>query len=169
MKTSRLLVLLPALVALLSGCASSYRVGTTLAPELRDTCVPKIVNSSKEPNLDQEVTKALLREIQRDGTLNLVDEQFARTAIEIEVVQFDMSALAYRTNDKHTGSEYRGTITASVVFRDRRDNKILYRRSLTGYKDFPVAGDVTSAKRRVFPEASKKLAENIVNECISLW
>ena len=159
-----------ALLALVAGCASDYKLGTTLPPDLRDVYVPSVQNQSLEPTIHQDATRALLREIRRDGTLNLItDETSATTVLEVTILKFTMSALTYQRNDKHTGRDYRGTVTAHVVFRKRATGTVLFEGDVSGEEDFDASGDLTSAKRRMMPEACKDLAEHIVDSCISLW
>ena len=163
-------LLVTALLALVAGCASDYKLGTTLPPDLRDVYVPSVQNNSLEPTIHQDATRALLREIRRDGTLNLItDETSATTVLEVTILKFTMSALTYQRNDKHTGRDYRGTVTAHVVFRKRATGTVLFEGDVSGEEDFDATGDLTSAKRRMMPEACKDLAEHIVDSCISLW
>lgn len=158
------------LCLVLAGCAGSYQLGTTLPPDLRDVYVPAIVNESTEPTLHQVATQKLLREIQRDGTLNLVsDETSATTVLEVIVRDVDMDIVTYQTNDKHTGREYRATVRSHVVFRKRATGTVLYEGNPIGEEEFDVGGDLNSAKRRMMPKACEDLAKNIVNECISIW
>ncbi len=162
--------LAPAAALPLAGRASHYQLGTTLPPDLRDVYVHAIRNESKEPTIHQSASSALLREIQRDGTLNLVsDETSATTVLEVTILDFTMSATTYQANDKHTGQEYRATIRSHVVFRKRATGTVLFEDNIAGEKDFDATGDLTSAKRRMMPEACKDLAERIVDACISLW
>ena len=72
-------------------------------------------------------------------------------------------------NDKHAGRYYRGTVTAHVVFRKRATGTVLYEGDISGEEEFDATGDLTSAKRRMMPEACKDLAERIVDACISIW
>lgn len=170
MKHLPLLPLLSLVALFGSGCATEYMVGTTLAPEFRDVYVPSVQNRSSEPTIHQDATRCLLREIRRDGTLNLItDEASATTVLEVEILSFSMSALTYQSNDKHSGREYRGTVTAHVVFRKRSTGTVLYEGKVIGEEEFDATGDLTSAKRRMMPEACKDLAEHIVDACISLW
>ncbi len=163
-------LLVTALLVLVAGCASDYKLGTTLSPALRDVYVPSVPNQSLEPTIHQDATRALLREIRRDGTLNLItDETSATTVLEVTILKFTMSALTYQRNDKHTGRDYRGTITAHVVFRKRATGTVLFEGDVSGEEEFDASGDLTSAKRRMMPEACKNLAEHIVDSCISLW
>jgi hypothetical protein len=158
------------LLALGAGCATDYQLGTTLAPDLRDVYVPSVQNQSQEPTIHQDATRALLREIRRDGTLNLItDETSASTILEVTILKFNMSALTYQRNDKHAGRDYRGTVTAHVVFRKRATGTVLYEGDISGEEEFDATGDLTSAKRRMMPEACKDLAERIVDACISIW
>ena len=158
-----------ALCLALAGCAGSYQLGTTLNRNQRDVYVPAIVNESAEPTLHHTVTKRLLREIQRDGTLNLVEESDATVVLEVVVKSFDMDVVTYEGNDKRTGREYRGTIRSHIVFRERATGKILCERDVIGEEEFDVSGDLNSAKRRMMPEACTDLAENIIDTCTSLW
>ena len=159
-----------ALAVLVSACATNYKLGTTLAPDLRDVYVPSVQNLSTEPTIHQDATRALLREIRRDGTLNLIsDETSATTVLEVQILKFSMSAMTYQSNDKHSGRDYRGTVTAHVIFRKRATGTILYEGNISGEEEFDATGDLTSAKRRMMPEACKDLAERIVDACISLW
>ena len=162
--------LLASLCLLLVGCAGSYQLGTTLSRSQRDVYVPAIVNESTEPTLHQEVTRRLLREIRRDGTLNFAgDETSATVTLEVVVKEFKMDIVTYQANDKHTGREYRATIRSHVVFRERATGKVLYEGDVIGQEEFDASGDLTSAKRRMMPEACRDLAENIVDACTSLW
>ena len=158
------------LLALGAGCASDYQLGTTLPPDLRDVYVPSVQNQSLEPTIHQDATRCLLREIRRDGTLNLIsDETSAATILEVTIVKFTMSAMTYQKNDKHAGRDYRGTVTAHVVFRKRATGTVLFEGDVFGEEEFDATGDLTSAKRRMMPEACKDLAERIVDACISYW
>ena len=161
--------LLPVLL-LVAGCAGSYKLGTTLARNQRDVYVPAVVNESAEPTLHQTASSRLLREIQRDGTLNLVsDETSATVVLEVVVKDFKMDVVTYQSNDKHAGREYRATIRAHIIFRERASGKVLCERDVIGEKEFDASGDMNSAKRRMMPEACLNLAENIVDVCTSLW
>ena len=165
-----LALLAPVAAALLAGCASNYQLGTTLAPELRDVYVMAVQNQSSEPTIHQTATAKLLREIQRDGTLNLVsDETSATTVLEVTILDFTMKATTYQSNDKHTGREYRASIRSHVIFRKRATGTVLYEGNIVGEENFDATGDLNTAKRRMMPEACRDLAERIVDACISLW
>lgn len=169
LRIARCLPILPLCLALV-GCAGHYQLGTTLSRNQRDVYVPAIVNESSEPSLHQTVTARLLREIQRDGTLNLVsDETSATVILEVTVTDFTMDVVTYQADDKHTGREYRGTLHANMIFRDRVTGNVLCSKTLQGEEEFDASGDLTSAKRRMMPSVCKDLAENIVEACTSLW
>ena len=55
--------------ALLCGCATEYKFGTTLAPELCDVYVPTVLNESGQPEAARHLTRELHKEIRREGTL----------------------------------------------------------------------------------------------------
>ena len=79
------------IVAAVPGCAN-YRLGTTLDPALRDVYVPNVRNESGQPGVEIEVMRALIKEIQREGTLR-IDSEVADFADESNPVPLFRSIL----------------------------------------------------------------------------
>ena len=164
-------------IALLSGCASSYRFGTTLPPELRDVYVPTVLNETGEPGVALAADRALRKEIQREGTLRMVPEDEATTRLDVVVTEYKQEAISYSQRDTQHPNEYKMTIKARVLFtRIARpqagmppQKPIWQKSSVTGSENFIGGADSISAKMSCLPEAAKDLAVSIVDGCVGAW
>lgn len=160
-----------------AGCASSYRLGTTLAPELRAVYVPTVLDESSEPGVARAVDQALRKEILREGTLRLVPESEAATRLDVVVLKYRQEAVSYSRNDTQRPNEYKMTITARVSFSriPRRQAgqteavSIWSASAATGSENFAGGADSVAAKTACLPEAAADLAETIVNGCAGAW
>ena len=177
MKTTFRLTLAALCAALLSGCASSYRFGTTLAPELRDVYVPTVYNETGEPGVALAADRALRKEIQREGTLRIVPESEATTRLDVVVTGYKQEAVSYSQHDTQHPNEYKMTISARVSFvklarpqaGEPAEKAIWVKGSVTGSENFFGGADSISAKTSCLPEAAKDLAIAIVDGCVGAW
>jgi len=163
----RLLLALAAMLSL-AGCAN-YQLGTTLAPEDRPVHVPSVRNESQEPGVDSLASSAILREIQREGTLILTSENQAATRLDITIVRFRLEPTRYQRDETRAPDEYRATVVADVAFTRIGDGKTLYRGVVEGDTTFPIGSDLVSAKQDMMPKAVDDLARKVIDRCISTW
>ena len=171
-------LLLAGLAALCAGCASHYQLGTTLPENLRAVYLPAIRNESGEPSAALRVRQALEKEIRRDGTLRLVnDERDAATRLDITVTHYEQEAVSYVSTNTQHPSEYRMTLTARVVFvklprpqaGETAETTLWSTTSARGTENFVGGANAVSAKLECLPAAAKNLAETIVDGCVSPW
>ena len=172
------LLLLTVLAALSAGCASDYYLGTTLPENLRTVYLPAIRNESGEPSAALRVRQALEKEIRRDGTLRLVnDERDAATRLDVTVTGYEQQAVSYASTDTQRPSEYRMELSARVVFvklprpeaGETAETVLWARNPARGTETFAGGANAVSAKLECLPEAAKDLAETIVDGCVSPW
>jgi len=164
----RLLLPLAFFATLLTGCLN-YQLGTTLPANLRQVHVPSVANTSPEPGVDAVATSAVMREIQREGTLKLTPKHSATTQLDITIVKFALEPVHYRRHDTRTPDEYRAVVTAEVHFTEMGSDKLLYSSAIEGESVFPSGSDFVSAKQDELPKACEDLARKIVDRCISVW
>ena len=177
MKTTLRLPLAALCAALLSGCASSYRFGTTLSPELRDVYIPTILNETGEPGVAQAADRALRKEIQREGTLRIVPEDEATTRLDVVVTEYKQEAISFSQHDTQRPNEYKMTIRARVSFTriprpeagTQPTKPIWQPSSVVGSENFLGGANSISAKMSCLPEAAKQLAIAIVDGCVGAW
>ena len=160
------------LLALSSAGCASYQLGSTLDPALKDVYVPTVRSKVNQPGIEATVTSAIIREIQREGTMRISEEKDASTILEIEIIGYEQDTLRYNSDDLGRAAEYTMTIEAKVMFRKLTgapEEAIILSGTYEGEDTFLSGMDTISAKQRCLPEASKDLAEQIIDACISVW
>ena len=155
------------------GCAGcgNYRLGTTLSEDLRAVYVPTVVNKTAEPRADAELTRALSREIQREGTLAISDADKALTRLDVEITEYRQDSIRFRNNN--SPEEYRMVLRARAVFSrvipDTNGKTVIMQRTFDGEETFTRGMDTITAQQQCLPRAAEKLAEQIIDACVSAW
>jgi hypothetical protein len=157
------------LILLAAGCAN-YRLGSMLPADVRTVYMPTCVNKTTEPQIEQDVTAAILSQIQMDGSLRVSSKDAADTVLEVTLVRFWLSPVAYEKDEASTVNQYRMSIRASFVLRRRADNTVVAESpGVTGWYDFEFAGDMTSSKNVGLRPTSEDLGRRIVNQIVQYW
>lgn len=163
------LILLGGFALLSSGCMG-YRLGTMLPENVESVHVPIAKNLTDEPLLNDDVTRAVLAELQQDGSLRIEREDQADAVLYVNITHFELEPLAYDRSNRERPNEYRLILRAKVEMIRRRGGQTLVRSgTLEGRSTFPLNGDLTSGKRRGLPEASGDLARKIVSAVTEAW
>ncbi len=151
------------------GCAG-YRIGTMLPPHYQTVAVPTFENNSGEPLIEIEATSAAIRQIQFDGSLGIAGMESADTILRVTLNDFSMRPIRFSDDRARLANEYRMEITAAMVLVDRVTGEVIVEASrLRGEAEFVVAGDLTSSKQTVMPEALSDLARRIVERMVEVW
>ena len=157
------------LLLLTAGCAN-YRLGSMLPADLKTVYVPTCKNETAEPLIEQDVTRAILSQIQMDGSLRVASEDDADTVLEITLTKFWLDPVAYESGKSSTANQYRMSIKASFVLRRRADNSVVVDSpSVTGWYDFDFAGDMSSSKNIALRPAAEDLGRRIVSQIVQYW
>ena len=153
----------------LTGCVG-YQLGSMLPADIRTVHVPTFVNKTDEPLVEVETTRAFIEQVQFDGSLKIADADVADSVIEVTVLEFDMSPIAYSRSRETLAEEYRITLTSHVIFRRRATGEVLFESpNIQGETTFQVAGDLSSGKRFALPGAADDLARDILETIVELW
>lgn len=155
-------------VVVLGGCVG-YRLGNMLPPDIRSVHVPTFVNKSGEPQIEIEATRATIRELQKDGSLEISSRSQANSVLEVTMTEYKLIPISFDRDSRRSPNEYRATITAEIVFRRRGETSALIKRELQGENDFTLVGDMATAKRTALPKAAKDLAHDIVESITDFW
>jgi hypothetical protein len=166
------LALLAALAAV-GGC-SSYQLGTTLNKDLRAVYVPSVRNETSQPGADVELTRAILNEIRREGTLKITTDERAATRLDIVVTGYRQDSIRYSQKNTNMPEEYRMVLRASATFahngtRDGRGSRVIMSRVFEGDETFVRGTDTITAQQRCLPRAAERVAEHIIDACVSAW
>ena len=159
-----------ALILLLSSGCASYRLGSMLPPDVHTVYMPTCNNKTSEPLIEQDVTQAILSQIQMDGSLRLAPDDRADTVLNITLNQFWLDPVAYVSGESSTANQYRMNIRAAFVLYRRADKSVVAQSpSVTGWYDFDFAGDMTSSKAVALRPAAEDLGRRIVNQIVQYW
>lgn len=163
-----MLVVVAAMLPGLTGCVG-YRLGNTLPKDLKTVYVPTFINKTDEPMVESEATKATIQELQMDGSLEVVGQEFADSILEVSIVSIKFQPLSFQLDSRKTANEYRLYLTADLIFKRAKTSEVLARRRVVGEGTFLPAGDIASAKRLALPAVSKDLAHRIVEAVVEYW
>lgn len=152
----------------LAGCVG-YRLGSTLPADIKTVCVPLFVNKSREPLIENGATAATIAELQKDGTLKVVNIENADVILECTLTSVSLSPLRYSRADVTKPNEYRLTLSASFTLKRARNQEILCEASVIGESTFPFVGNLVAAKQSAMPRASEDLAKRIVEKAVEAW
>lgn len=162
----RLLRLLPILCALAasSGCAG-YRLGPSngLTAGGKSVQIAPFTNRTLEPRLNDAVTAALRKELQKDGTYRLASREAGDIVVSGVISTYRRQALSFQPNDVLTVRDYQVSLTAQVTARERSTGKVLFDRPVSGSTLIQVGSDLTSTERQALPLLADDLAKNVAS------
>ena len=154
---------------LLNGCAG-YKLGSMLPEDIKSVYVPTFLNKTREPLLENETTQKAIQEIQRDGSLTIATKENADAILEVTLADYLLTPVRYDTQHTTQAKEYRLWLTADIVLKRAKDDKIIVQRPhILGQYVFQVVGDLTSSKLIALPLAAQDLARNIISTCVEDW
>ena len=154
----------------LPGCVG-YRLGSMLPADINSVFIPTIVNATGEPNVESDITQALIEEFQQDGSLKVLnDEAQADSVLNVKLISYSLQPLDYDSVQETRANEYRLRLIARVsLIRSSTGEVIAERPNVRGDTDFFFSGDLTTTKRQQLPAAAEDLAHDIVEIIVEAW
>ena len=157
--------LLGALVAALCGCG--YSTGTLIPRGYRTIAVPVFDNTTHRHDIEWELTRAVVEEINSRTALRVVDPADSPDLVlNGTLVDADEEVLSHMARQRIRESAY--FLTAEIEVTDAHSGKALVKRSrVTERESFvpQIGEDVRTARE----EAGRALAERIVERLESAW
>ena len=150
------------LALLVSGCAG-YRLGPTngLYAGEKSVQITPFVNQTLQPRLTDAITMQLRKELQRDGTYQLATHDDGDIVVTGTLTRYQRLEITFVPTDILTVRDYRLSLTAQVIARERSTGKVILDQPVTGYTLLRVGSDITSAERQAMPLLAGDLAKNI--------
>jgi hypothetical protein len=175
----RLSALAPLWIAtfLFGGCAG-YTVGPikpTPMKEVQKIAVQSFRNDTLEPRLEMLVANTLIKQIQQDGTYQIVDEKDADAILQGTVTSLDRRPARSVNRNVLLAREYTLNIRANYSVVKRSTGETLASRSVLGTTSFFVSGssalkaDVNQDERQAIPLATEDLAVRLVSQISEGW
>jgi hypothetical protein len=151
-------------------CGCSYRFGSLANPNYRTIAAPVFRNTTLVPQLQAQVTHAVLKRLQADGSLQVVDAANSDVILEGTVVEVRRESLRYLKTNQAVPREYRLTLVAAVVLRETRTGKIVFEdKQMIGQTEFFIGSDLQAAETQALPLAADQLARVIVARVAEGW
>lgn len=153
--------------ALFAGCA--YRVGPTSTLNVRSIAVPNFKNATYEPRISVQITDAIIKRLQTDGSMKVVGEEAADATLTGTITNWRRYGLRYSRNNVLIPSEYRLTVTALATLTDNRTGKQLVNGAFTGTTTYFFGDDLAQAERQALSLAADDLARRITDRIVDAW
>ena len=149
--------------AVLSSCGYHFSGTGAIVPEgTKNISVPVFFNATNEPNVDVEVTQAVVEELMTDGRLKVVSLEEAELALRGRIARYEVIPLSY--NPQSYVQQYRVRLVVDASLEDLRSKKILWQEKgieSSLISDYAVTiGDIR-ATRIAKDAAIKKASQDI--------
>jgi hypothetical protein len=146
----------------MSGCAG-YQLGPVNGLQAGEKSIEinAFPNHTLQPGLTDAVTMQLRQEIQRDGTYHLATHGDADLIVNGTITVYQRLEVTLASNDVLTVQDYRLSLTAHIIARERATGKVLIDQPVSGYTLMRVGPDLPSAERQAMPLLAQDLARNV--------
>ena len=156
----------------LQGCAG-YRVGNTSGRDLqgvRSVYVPMVRNTSLVPDLQLEVTNAIVQRFNTDGTLEVNQTSNADSELDVTITNIQSTPIRSSSSDILVTTQYQLTIQATATYVNRRlGRKMFENYGVVGTTTFYTQADIQEGERQALPLAAIDLANNTVKLVTEGW
>ena len=166
------LFLVWAAALLLAGCAG-YRLGPVVPKSMegvKTVAVPTFENNTLIPRLEVLAAGTLIKQLQQDGTFQIVNESQADAVIEGKIGNVMRKSSRSIRGDVIASKEY--TLVVDVEYRviRRSTGEELERGMVTGKTSFFVSGnDVNQDERQAIPLALEDAAVALTSRLTEGW
>lgn len=167
MKCKYIVVL--SLLALMTGCATSYSWKSNVPSTARKITVTTFRNESDLAEIGSLATRQILRELQREGTFKIVSTDEATLEIQGTVTKVSSSTVGHdrRQQMRLSASELKAVVEVTVV--DRRNGTLLIdNRKYKPTVSFTTLQDKSTAERDAAGRLADELSKMVVDDLLNL-
>jgi len=153
----------------MQSCKVSYSfTGANISPDVKTYSVAYFPNRAKlvNPNLSQQLTEALKEKLQRQTSLNEVDEtgdlEYSGT-----ITNYEVRPIAIQKGD--LAAQNRLTISINLKYVNNRNHEQDFERTFSAFEDYGSQSMLSDIEESLVPEIMDKLLEDIFNATIANW
>lgn len=153
----------------LTACKVKYSfTGGTVHPEAKTISIAYFQNRASfvQPTLSQKLTDALRDKFLAQTRLQLVNTG-GDYQIEGKITDYNTRPVAIQGNE--TAALNRLTVTISVKFVNRFDEKQNFETSFSRYEDYPSSQSLASVEEELIKAINQALVEDIFNRIVINW
>jgi outer membrane lipopolysaccharide assembly protein LptE/RlpB len=151
-------------ILLLAGCGYQVRGReTNLPPGIHSVAIPVFANRTDQTGIETDITQALAAKFISTKQLSVTTRNSADVLLTGTVLSFSTTPVAVATSIQ-VSTEYRATVIVDFVFQTVKDGKILFRESVSEWRNYPVVSDLNVTelnKREAIRRISELLAERV--------
>jgi hypothetical protein len=157
----------------LGGCG--YTRKTVLPRNIKTIYVETVKNKldmervyAYHQGLEMDITNAVIRRFQQDGTVKVAREQTADAILKTDLLAFEQEGLRY---DQLEGvKEYRLFVVVKLRLVDAKTGDLIWEEpNFTGDNEYYVSTVTSLAQEKAATEVVDKLAANIVDRVVQDW
>jgi Lipopolysaccharide-assembly len=156
---------------LVVSCA--YRLGNISGKEVqgvKSVYVPMAKNESYYPDLQANVTNAISRRFNTDGTLETENSAKADSELDVVITDVRRNPIRGTKTDVIATAEYQLIVEAKITFINRRLGRtVVAGEAITGQTQFFIQQDAVEGERQALPLAAEDLANNVVKRITEGW
>lgn len=153
------------LIATVSGCAY-YSFSGSLPGHIKTAAVPLFENETTEPQIVEEVTRAVVDAVIGNGSMKVVGEFQADAVVRGTIIDVIDEADQYSKTE--VASQFKIRILAKVTFFDRVKNRPLWEEDrMEGWANYDASGDVSREEGK--EKALEMLAKQIIDKTVAGW
>ena len=166
------------LAALIFGGCAGYTVGPIKPTPLKDIkkiAVQSFTNDTLEPRLELLVANSIIKQIQQDGTYQIVAEKDADAVLQGQITDLDRKPSRGVNSNVLLAREYTLTMRVRYSITQKTTGVVIASRGVTGGTSFFVSGssalkaDVNQDERQAIPLAADDLAVRLVSQISEGW
>jgi hypothetical protein len=159
-----------ALVCLFAfGCAG-YHVGPVTKRNFKSIAVPMFRNMTLRPQIEAQISNAIIQRLQQDGSLRIESEPRADVVLKGSITKYNRQALRSLRTDTGVPREYEITITVRFEATDRRTGETVLRLTeVEGKSDVFIGEDQQSAEEQALPLIADDIGKRITGLLVESW
>lgn len=168
-------ILLFAFIAIPFLQSSSCKVGYGFSGgrDFKDTVTVSVMmftNSAPlaKATFPQTISEAMRDAIQRQTKLTMVPKN-GDLNFEGNITGYNVTPVSIQGGGTNQAALNRLTVTVSVKYTDKVDDKISFESSFTRFADFPSSQNLSAVEDQLLKEISDQLLQDIMNKSINAW
>ena len=160
-------VLLTCLLSL-AGCAS-YRMGAVRKLDFKTIYIENFKSDVDEPALETLVTTTIIKEFQRDGSIEVTSREHADVILQGRISKYQMAPTRSSRENEKTPTESSLSISVDYTLTKKGQTAIWSKGSAAGSANFFIGSDLQSDKRQGVPLAAERIGKQIVSSLVEGW
>jgi hypothetical protein len=155
------------LLIVFSSCSIYTFSGSSLPSHLKTVDIPLFLNKSLEPDVADEITNELNKQVLSSNLLRIVKER-GDASISGEVTSYSNDPYTFGATEVRQVdvNQYKVRIVAEVEFYDNKKGKELYKGSITGEGIYDFKNETEKVGKE---RAEKDLVQRILENSIQSW